>query len=75
MLLSEGDADPGTVRDELRTLESRKRDFERTLIAAHDDQVIEPHPNMADLNRKKVSEFQTLLTDEAARRPWILSGP
>ena len=54
------------VRDELRTLESSKRDFERTLIAAHDDQVIEPHPNMAELYRKKVSELQTLLTDEAA---------
>jgi site-specific DNA recombinase len=65
--ITEDDGDPGLVRDELRTLESRKRDLERTLTTAHDDQVIEPHPNMADLYRKKVSELQTLLTDETAR--------
>ena len=65
--ITEGDGDPGLVRDELRTLESRKRDLEQTLTAAHDDQAIEPHPNMAGLYRKKVSELQTLLTDEATR--------
>ena len=48
-------------------MESRKRDLEQTLTVAHDDQAIEPHPNMADLYRKKVSELQMLLTDEAAR--------
>ncbi len=65
--ITEGDGDPGLVRDELRTLESRKRDLERTLVAAHDNQAIELHPNMADLYRKKVGELQTLLTDETAR--------
>ena len=31
------------------------------------DQVIEPHPNMAELYRKKVGELQALLADETAR--------
>ena len=66
--ITEGDGDPGLVRDELRTLESRKRDLEKTLTASHDDLAIKPHPNMADLYRKKVSELQTLLIDENARQ-------
>ena len=65
--ITEGDGDPGLVRAELRSLESRKRDLERTLATAHDDQVIEPHPNMAELYRKKVGELQALLADETAR--------
>jgi site-specific DNA recombinase len=65
--ITEGDGDPGLVRDELRTLEARKRDLDRTLDAVHDDQAVEIHPNIADLYRKKVNELQTLLTDETAR--------
>ena len=65
--ITEGDGDPGLVRDELRDLEVRKRDLERTLAATHEEQTIELHPNMADLYRKKVMELQSLLTDETAR--------
>lgn len=65
--ITEGDGDPGLVRDELHDLEARKRDLERTLDAAHDDQAVEFHPNMADLYSAKVGKLQTLLTDETAR--------
>ena len=65
--ITEGDGDPGLVRDELCTLESRKRDLENTRAGAHDEQAIEQHPNMADLYRKKVRELQILLADETAR--------
>ena len=34
LLTRSGDRDPGMVRDEPRTLESRKRDFEWALISA-----------------------------------------
>jgi site-specific DNA recombinase len=64
--ITEGDGDPGLVRGELRTLEARKRDLERTLHAVHDDQTVELHPNIADLYRKKVNELQALLADETA---------
>ena len=65
--ITEGDGDPGLVRDELRTLEARKRDLERTLVANHEERAVELHPNMADLYRKKVTELQSLLTDETMR--------
>ena len=65
--ITEGDGDPGLVRDELRSLEARKRDLEQTLAANHEEQTVELHPNMADLYRKKVMELQFLLTDETAR--------
>ncbi len=55
------------VRDELRDLEVRKRDLERTINAVHEEQSVELHPNMADLYHKKVTELQSLLTDETAR--------
>ncbi len=65
--VTEGDGDPGLVRDELRKLESRKRDLEQALTAANDDRVIELHPNMASLYRKKVDRLQVLLADETTR--------
>jgi len=65
--ITEGDGDPGLVRDELRNLEARKRDLELNLAATNDEQAVEPHPNMAELYAKKVSELQTLLIDENAR--------
>ena len=65
--ITEGDGDPGLVRDELRDLEVRKRDLERTINAVHEEQSVELHPNMADLYHKKVTELQSLLTDETAR--------
>ena len=39
--ITEGDGDPGLVRDELRALETRKRDLERTLAATEDDRTVE----------------------------------
>ncbi len=65
--ITEGDGDPGLVRDELRDLEVRKHDLERTINAVHEEQSVELHPNMADLYHKKVTELQSLLTDETAR--------
>ena len=65
--ITEGDGNPGLVRDELKDLEARKRDLERTLTANHDERAVELHPNIAELYRKKVTELQTLLADETAR--------
>ena len=65
--ITEGDGDPGLVRDELKGLEARKRDLERSLTANHDERAVELHPNLADLYRKKVTELQSLLADETAR--------
>ena len=65
--ITEGDGDPGLVRDELRILEARKRNLENTLSDVHNDRAIDLHPNMADLYRKKVSELHSVLADETAR--------
>ncbi|MBL6957827.1 MAG: hypothetical protein ISR52_02520 [Rhodospirillales bacterium] len=65
--ITEGDGDPGLVREELRTLETRKRNLERTINSVHDDKTVEIHPNIADLYRKRVGELQTLLTDDTSR--------
>ncbi len=62
-----GDGDPGLVRDQLRDLEGRKKDLERALASTREQAVIEPHPNMAELYRRKISELQSLLNDEKAR--------
>jgi hypothetical protein len=67
IFITEGDGDPGLVRDELRDLEARKRDLELSLAATHEEQAVEPHPNMAELYAKKIGELQTLITDETAR--------
>ena len=65
--ITEGDGDPGLVRDELHNLEARKREIEQMLDAVHDDRIVELHPNMAELYAKKASELQSLLMDETAR--------
>ena len=62
--ITEGDGDPGLVRDELRSLEARKRDLERASSTSLEERAIELHPNIADLYRKKVTQLQSLLTDE-----------
>ena len=67
VFITEGDGDPGLVRNELHDLEARKLSLERTLDAMHEKQPVEIHPNMADLYHKKVMELQFLLADEAAR--------
>lgn len=65
--ITEGDGDPGLVRDELRDLETRKQNLEQMRDAVHEDQTVELHPNVAELYRKKVTELQFLLIDETAR--------
>jgi hypothetical protein len=62
-----GDGDPGLVRDQLRDLEERKKELERDLASTREQAVIEQHPNMAELYRRKISELQSLLSDETAR--------
>ena len=65
--ITEGDGDPGLVRDELKALEARKRDLERSIKITHEEAAVEVHPNMADLYRKKVMELQSLLSDDTSR--------
>lgn len=65
--ITEGDGEPGLVRDELRSLEGRKHELERTLEVDHLEQEVELHPNIAELYGRKVAELQSLLTDESSR--------
>jgi site-specific DNA recombinase len=65
--ITEGDGDPGLVHDELKSLEVRKKDLERQLLAADEDRNIEVHPNIVELYAKKVMELQSLLIDETTR--------
>ncbi len=65
--ITEGDGDPGIVRDELRTLEARKRDLQRSLQVSFEDSYVEVHPNIGELYAKKVGELRVLLTDDATR--------
>jgi site-specific DNA recombinase len=65
--ITDGDGEPGLVRDELRSLEGRKHDLERTLAVSHQEQEVELHPNIAELYGRKVAELQSLLTDESSR--------
>ena len=65
--ITEGDGDPGIVRDELRTLEARKRDLQRSLHVNLEDSSVEVHPNIGELYAKKVGELRILLTDDATR--------
>jgi site-specific DNA recombinase len=62
-----GDGDPGSVRDELRRFEARKREIDADLRAHQDGTEIVIHPNPAELYRKKVAELQQVLHDEATR--------
>ena len=65
--ITEGDGDPGLVRNELKTLEARKKDLERNLQSNPEEPVIEVHPNVAELYAKKVHELQSLLLDDMHR--------
>ena len=62
-----GDGDPGSVRDQLRGLEARKREIEVDLKAQQGDLEIAIHPNLPDLYRRKVARLQQALADEAIR--------
>jgi site-specific DNA recombinase len=65
--ITEGDGDPGLVRGELRSLETRKKDLERSLQSAQNQTNVEVHPNIAELYARKVQELQALLTDDIFR--------
>jgi site-specific DNA recombinase len=62
-----GDGDPGSVRDELRRLEARKRDLNADSMARQDSEGIVIHPNLPELYRKKVGKLQQALEYEATR--------
>ena len=61
-----GDGDPGSVREQLNGLESRKRELVNEL-QAQPIRVVELHPNLADLYRRKIIELKQILDDEATR--------
>ena len=65
--ITEGDGDPGAVRGTLRDLEARKRTLEQELAAEDEPPAVDIHPNVAELYRRKVTELQSLLADEATR--------
>jgi site-specific DNA recombinase len=62
-----GDGDPGSVRDQLRKLEDRKRELGSELEASQHTGQVELHPNLADLYRRKVTELKNILNDETTR--------
>ena len=62
-----GDGDPGSVRDQLRELENRKREIAFELDASQATSGIELHPNLPELYRRKVAELNHILHDEATR--------
>src|SRR5262249_6892193 len=64
-----GDGDPGSVRDQLRRLETRKREIDADLKGQQGDVGIAIHPNLPDLYRRKVATLQRLLDDDEAGRP------
>jgi site-specific DNA recombinase len=65
--ISNGDGDPGSVRDELRRLENRKREIASDLKARPSDAVIAIHPNLPDLYRRKINGLQQMLANETLR--------
>jgi site-specific DNA recombinase len=65
--ITEGDGDPGLVRDELSALEARKRDLDRTMASTQEDRTVEVHPNIVEFYDRKITELQTLLSDETTR--------
>ncbi|WP_413717634.1 recombinase family protein [Silicimonas sp. MF1-12-2] len=66
--ITDGDGDPGTVRESLKELENRKRALERQLREAGSLSTVVLHPNIADHYRRKVKELQILFTDDASRQ-------
>jgi site-specific DNA recombinase len=62
-----GDGDPCSVRDQLRSLEARKRDIDADLTAQQDNVEIVIHPNLPELYRKKVGRLQQALQYETTR--------
>jgi site-specific DNA recombinase len=65
-----GDGDPGSVRDQLRRLEARKREIDADLRTQQDGMAIAIHPNFPDLYRRKVAKLQALRHEET--RPKVV---
>lgn len=65
--ITEGDGDPGLVRDELKSLEAKQKSLLSEQRTITQDTTIELHPNIAELYAKKVTELQTLLEDDSTR--------
>ena len=61
-----GDGDPGSVREQLSELEFRKRELVNEL-QAQPIRVVELHPNLPDLYRRKIIQLKQILDDEATR--------
>lgn len=62
-----GDGPPGAIRRKLEGLEARKRDLEAILSPSARDIVVEFHPNLPELYRKKVANLADLLAGDQAR--------
>ena len=62
-----GDSEPETVRATLTDLERRKRSIEAQIGEGNVEDVVEFHPNVSDLFRRKVGELSVLLQDENSR--------
>src|SRR5262249_34997164 len=62
-----GDGEPGSVRDQLRRLEGRKREIDVDLKTHQGGMEIAIHPNLPDLYRKKVAKLRQVLNDESTR--------
>ena len=60
-----GDGDPGSVRDQLRRLEARKREIDADLRTQQQGMEIAIHPNLPDLYRKKVAKLHQALQHDA----------
>ena len=61
-----GDGDPGSVREQLRELESRKRELV-TELQNEPIRAVELHPNLPDLYRRKIVQLKQILDDETTR--------
>lgn len=66
--ITDGVGDPGALRDSLRELESRRRALERKLKEVGTEPKVDIHPNAAELNRRKITEMNSLLTDDTMHR-------
>ncbi len=59
-----GDGDPGSVRDQLRRFEVRKREIDADLKLRQADLQIEIHPNLPDLYRRKITKLREEMKEE-----------
>ena len=60
----DGDGDPGAVRDQLKKLETAKKELTAALVVQSQDTKVEVHPNAGHLYRRKIEELHQMLDDE-----------